>query len=517
MKLNKPQITDTQTELESYVADLLFDKEKASQPKKNLSVPQSKTRRSENISIDGKVSALTSQELVESNLKENLNIVEENDKVTHLYEDRASSIESAASRLSSFERPERESNKLPSDIIPLNSDGSSEISNDQKFSKKQAEQEKTERKQAEREQAEREQAEREQAEREQAEREQAEREQAEREQAEREQAEREQAEREQAEREQAEREQAEREKIEIELVAKEKLEQAIASERAEEERAARKMEEFRAKEQQERKLSNDKERAKTRDNKDNKRDLRAESNHLAQIKKENAKYQERDFKQEPETDTRLKGVEKLLAKMARADIAPKEKVDVELKTSTEKQSETHYSELEQQDSSAQLEVVKSSFEHRESGPLKDSLGNVFQTLVFEVSRLPLAVPLVKLGGIVNISDVEVTPLVGTPDWFIGLVPNERGNLMVVDTQKFLMPEKEASKEDTYDYLIVLDDTQWALACHSVGDAKNLTPDDIRWSARSSKRPWFAGMVVEYMSALLEVDSLINMLAENVVE
>ena len=277
------------------------------------------------------------------------------------------------------------------------------------------------------------------------------------------------------------------------------------------------MEEFRAKEQQERKLSNDKERAKTRDNKDNKRDLRAESNHLAQIKKENAKYQERDFKQEPETDTRLKGVEKLLAKMARADIAPKEKVDVELKTSTEKQSETHYSELEQQDSSAQLEVVKSSFEHRESGPLKDSLGNVFQTLVFEVSRLPLAVPLVKLGGIVNISDVEVTPLVGTPDWFIGLVPNERGNLMVVDTQKFLMPEKEASKEDTYDYLIVLDDTQWALACHSVGDAKNLTPDDIRWSARSSKRPWFAGMVVEYMSALLEVDSLINMLAENVVE
>ena len=132
-------------------------------------------------------------------------------------------------------------------------------------------------------------------------------------------------------------------------------------------------------------------------------------------------------------------------------------------------------------------------------------------------KLPLAVPLIKLGGIVNVSEQDITPLVGTPDWFMGLVPHEKGNLMVVDTQQFLMPERKQKQPDDYQYLIILDDSLWALACHSVGDAKNLTPEDIRWSTGSSKRPWFAGMVIEYMSALIEVDRLINMLTDNVVD
>ncbi|MGB0495907.1 MAG: chemotaxis protein CheW, partial [Kangiellaceae bacterium] len=149
--------------------------------------------------------------------------------------------------------------------------------------------------------------------------------------------------------------------------------------------------------------------------------------------------------------------------------------------------------------------------------LRDSLEENFQTLIFDVNNLPLAVPLIKLGGIVNISNQDITPLVGTPDWFLGLVPNERGNLMVVDTQKFIMPERPVENENSYDYLIVLDNSQWALACHSVGDAKNMHASDIRWSSKLSKRPWFAGMVVEYMSALIEVDSLINQLAEQIVE
>jgi chemotaxis signal transduction protein len=108
-------------------------------------------------------------------------------------------------------------------------------------------------------------------------------------------------------------------------------------------------------------------------------------------------------------------------------------------------------------------------------------------------------------------------MVGTPDWFMGLVPNDRGSLMVIDTQKYLMPEQAANPEQEYQYIILLDDSNWALACHSVGDAKNLTHSDVRWAEKSSRRPWFAGMVVDYMSALIEVDARINMLVESVSE
>jgi len=264
----------------------------------------------------------------------------------------------------------------------------------------------------------------------------------------------------------------------------------------------------------------------------------SDKKHHEKVNQEVEDYSKRTYKEPEQTDPRLKNVEKLLTKIALANvITPEAKIEnviqskattvtenktevaTKAPTSTPSQNPTPVSRDQQvvEPQSVSLESAKPSFEHRESSPLKEHLGNVFQTLVFEVNKLPLAVPLVKLGGIVNVSQLEITPLVGTPDWFMGLVPNERGNLMVVDTQKFLMPERPLSENKEYQYLIILDDSNWALACHSVGDAKNLSPDDIRWSSGSSKRPWFAGMVVEYMSALIEVDELINMLADNIVD
>ncbi len=217
-------------------------------------------------------------------------------------------------------------------------------------------------------------------------------------------------------------------------------------------------------------------------------------------------------------DPRLKNVEKLLAQIALAKIP---NVQEQEKTAQVAERRLDVKQIDQAeavtDNQELIACMESSFEHRESTPLKESLGSVFQTLVFEVNQLPMAVPLVKLGGIVDLADQVITPLVGTPDWFLGLLPNERGNLLVVDTQRFLMPERETKEQPDYRFLIVLDDSRWAIACHSVDDAKNLSPDDIRWSARTSQRPWFAGMVVEYMSALIEVDELINMLADNLVE
>jgi purine-binding chemotaxis protein CheW len=150
---------------------------------------------------------------------------------------------------------------------------------------------------------------------------------------------------------------------------------------------------------------------------------------------------------------------------------------------------------------------------REVARAKEVLGNQFQTLIFDVGKLPLAVPLIKLGGIHAYSEEDITPMFGTPDWFKGLLPSEHGNIMLVDTAKFIMPEKydEIEQDLDYKYAILLDDTRWALSCSSVREAKTLSIDDIRWAQQGSKKEWFAGMVVQFMCALLEVDSLINLL------
>lgn len=160
-----------------------------------------------------------------------------------------------------------------------------------------------------------------------------------------------------------------------------------------------------------------------------------------------------------------------------------------------------------------LQEVFSDLSSREEVRLKQLLGDEFQTLIFDVGKLPLAVPLVKLGGIHAYSEEDITPLFGTPDWFKGLIPAEQGNIMLVDTARFVMPEKYEQIKDQldYKYAILLDDTRWALACTNVREAKSMSLDDVRWSEKGTKKAWFAGMVVQYMCALLEVDSLINLL------
>jgi len=225
-----------------------------------------------------------------------------------------------------------------------------------------------------------------------------------------------------------------------------------------------------------------------------------------------------------ESDERLLAVEKLLARISLATKPVHLFNDINtLPLTPEAELFPEKEEFLENKNNAETkishEAAQATFLQRKTLKAKDLLPDVFQTLIFNVGKLPLAVPLLKLGGIVQMSEQDITPLVGTPDWFMGLVRHNRGNLMVIDTQKYLMPEQSSlnSNDQSYDYLIILDDSNWALACHSVGDAKNLTQDDVRWSQKSSKRPWFGGMVVEYMSALIEVDELINMLANNIVE
>lgn len=137
----------------------------------------------------------------------------------------------------------------------------------------------------------------------------------------------------------------------------------------------------------------------------------------------------------------------------------------------------------------------------------------FQALTFNIGELKLAVPLIKLGGIHRLAP-EPTPLAGRPPWYLGLVAGEYGNISLIDTALWIMPEKyeiAKAKGLDYEYIVLLDETQWGLACSSVDDALTVTEDKVKWTPKGSKRPWLAGMMVDEMCALLDVDSLIEML------
>jgi purine-binding chemotaxis protein CheW len=137
----------------------------------------------------------------------------------------------------------------------------------------------------------------------------------------------------------------------------------------------------------------------------------------------------------------------------------------------------------------------------------------FDVLLFKVSGLTLAVPLISLGQIQPITD-ELTPLFGQADWFMGIQPTPQGKIRTVNTAKFVMPERyDENFVKNAKYVVSINGVPWGLAVDSVNQPISLQPDDVKWRSDRSKRPWLAGTVKEHMCALLDIPMIGQMLMD----
>lgn len=172
--------------------------------------------------------------------------------------------------------------------------------------------------------------------------------------------------------------------------------------------------------------------------------------------------------------------------------------------------------------SKDLELTKNNTIIKEEAVVEPSLISVqeeygeseFQALFFEVAGLTLAVPLKSLGGIHQLG--EVTQLFGKPKWFKGVMLNREEKLNVVDTARWVMPEKytpELEEKLDYQYLITLGDSPWGLLAENLINNITLKPEDIKWRVNGGKRPWLAGVIKEKMCALIDVENLNRLLEQ----
>ncbi|KFZ36878.1 chemotaxis protein CheW [Shewanella mangrovi] len=144
--------------------------------------------------------------------------------------------------------------------------------------------------------------------------------------------------------------------------------------------------------------------------------------------------------------------------------------------------------------------------------LDEQLDDEFQVLFFKVAGLTLAVPLISLGGIVQVE--HVNHIIGRPKWFLGVQQYRDSQLNLVNTAAWVMPEKydeKLAQSVNYQYLVVLENSNWGLACESLINAVKIDKSQVNWRGKAGKRPWLAGVVKEQMCGILHVQSLIDML------
>ncbi|MGF1762840.1 chemotaxis protein CheW [Aliivibrio kagoshimensis] len=139
------------------------------------------------------------------------------------------------------------------------------------------------------------------------------------------------------------------------------------------------------------------------------------------------------------------------------------------------------------------------------------VGDEFQLLFFIVNGMTFAVQLAELGGIHE--KTELNHLIGRPTWYLGMQTANENKYHVVDTAKWVMPEKlnDEKYQEEYRYIVLLGDSNWGLACNQLVGTESITNEQIRWRETAGKRPWLAGMVKEKMCALIHVEALVAML------
>ncbi|MDP4537562.1 chemotaxis protein CheW [Alkalimonas collagenimarina] len=138
----------------------------------------------------------------------------------------------------------------------------------------------------------------------------------------------------------------------------------------------------------------------------------------------------------------------------------------------------------------------------------------FQALLFDVAGLTVALPLKALGGIHKLLPVNKIPR--KPDWFKGVMLQREQKINVVDTARWVMPEKfdqQQAELHDYQYVIMLSNSAWGLACDKLINTMTLKQDEVKWREAAGKRPWLAGLIKQHMCALLDVDALIQLLEQ----
>lgn len=140
-------------------------------------------------------------------------------------------------------------------------------------------------------------------------------------------------------------------------------------------------------------------------------------------------------------------------------------------------------------------------------------GEEFPALFFMVGGVTFAVPLTDLGGIHKID--KITPLFGKPEWFAGVMMHREAQLNVVDSNRWFLPGEEPDLGSEYEYLVLLGETRWGIACHALLGTETLSTSQVKWRDKPGKRPWLAGMVKDRMCALLHVQELLTLFQQGV--
>jgi len=213
---------------------------------------------------------------------------------------------------------------------------------------------------------------------------------------------------------------------------------------------------------------------------------------------------------EPEVKQSVVGLDQLVAEVPEVITEVKTEVKVEAKTEV-------VSEVKTETAVEVMAEPEEAVQPVNDTGVPDWAETRFQCLLFKVSGLNLAVPLVKLNSVIP-WDENITQTPNQTEWYLGLVQHLQNQIKVIDTALLVMPEnRHKDLEDDVtgrlSHILLVDDYKWGLACSSIGDVIWLNQDEVKWRKNKTSRAWLSGTSLEHLCAIMDTEVFAQMLTE----
>lgn len=134
----------------------------------------------------------------------------------------------------------------------------------------------------------------------------------------------------------------------------------------------------------------------------------------------------------------------------------------------------------------------------------------FQCLNVKIDNKNLIIPAMSVSYIERISK-KIIRLPIEAEAFRGVVVLRNRSIAVIDLYNLISgngiscDQNDKNVEQYHvEYVIVMEDGNYALACDEIGEMTELYPEDVRWNKASFNNPLFAGIVPDKLSVIINI-------------
>lgn len=137
---------------------------------------------------------------------------------------------------------------------------------------------------------------------------------------------------------------------------------------------------------------------------------------------------------------------------------------------------------------------------------KVASGEEMNCILLDMHGLKLAVPFDYVEGALQLESLSLR--LDGPEWVLGRFGEEPAWTQVVDTARWLIPERYKPEYSKYAEVIILKGRRWAIACDELVKSIRVDTRQINWHQDKSHRSWLLGTYMPERCAILDIDQLL---------